>query len=49
MGELGVTQLTELGTGRVLGGLVRRINKEIRGYSIQTMADIEAFAEELKS
>ena len=49
MGELGVTQLTELGTGRVLGGLVRRINKEIRGYSIQTMADIEVFAEELKS
>jgi [acyl-carrier-protein] S-malonyltransferase len=49
MGELGVTQLTELGTGRVLGGLVRRINKEIRGCSIQTMADIEAFAEELKS
>lgn len=49
MGELSVTNLTELGTGKVLGGLVRRINKEIKGNSIQTMADIEAFAEELKS
>ncbi|MDG1437872.1 MAG: ACP S-malonyltransferase [Emcibacteraceae bacterium] len=48
MGELGVTDLTELGTGKVLGGLVRRINKEITGNSIQTMADIEAFAETLK-
>tara|TARA_R110002096_G_scaffold416576_1_gene619165 strand:+ start:30752 stop:31699 length:948 start_codon:yes stop_codon:yes gene_type:complete len=49
MGELGVTDLTELGTGKVLGGLVRRINKEISGKSIQTMADIEAFAAELNS
>lgn len=48
MGELGVTDLSELGTGKVLGGLVRRINKEIKGNSIQTMADIEAFAESLK-
>lgn len=47
MGELGVTDLVELGTGKVLGGLVRRINKEISGKSVQTMADIEALAEEL--
>lgn len=47
MGELGVTDLVELGTGKVLGGLVRRINKEITGKSIQTMADIEALAKEL--
>lgn len=49
MGELGVTDLTELGTGKVLGGLVRRINKEISGKSIQTMADIEALATDLNS
>lgn len=48
MGELGVTDLVELGTGKVLGGLVRRINKEITGKSVQTMADIETLAEELK-
>lgn len=48
MGELGVTDLVELGTGKVLGGLVRRINKEITGKSVQTMADIESLAEELK-
>jgi len=47
MGELGITDLTELGTGKVLGGLVKRINKEISGKSIQTMADIEAFVIEL--
>ncbi len=48
MGELGVTDLVELGTGKVLGGLVRRINREITGKSVQTMADIETLAEELK-
>lgn len=48
MGELGVTELIELGTGKVLSGLVRRINPEITGKSVQTMADIEALAQELK-
>ena len=48
MGEVGVTDLVELGTGKVLGGLVRRINREINGRSIQTMEDIETFAKEIK-
>ena len=48
MGELGVTDLIELGTGKVLGGLVRRINREITGRSLQTMEDIETFAKEIK-
>lgn len=48
MGEIGVTDLVEAGTGKVLSGLVRRINKEITGVSLQTMADIEAFAEQIK-
>jgi [acyl-carrier-protein] S-malonyltransferase len=48
MGELGVAELIELGTGKVLSGLVRRINPEMSGKSIQTMADIEALAEELR-
>lgn len=47
MGELGITDLIELGTGKVLGGLVKRINKNISGKSIQTMADMEAFVDEL--
>ncbi len=48
MGELGVAELIELGTGKVLSGLVRRINPEMSGKSVQTMADIEALAEELR-
>ena len=48
MGELGVDQLVEVGTGKVLSGLVRRINRDIAGQSIQNLQDIEAFAENLK-
>ncbi len=48
MGAIGVTELVEAGTGKVLSGLVRRIDREITGKSLQTMADIDAFAEELK-
>jgi len=48
MGELGVDSLVELGTGKVLSGFVRRINREITGQSIQTMADIESYAEDIK-
>lgn len=48
MGELGVDNLVELGTGKVLSGLVRRINRDITGLSLQSMADIEAFAESIK-
>ena len=48
MGELGVDELVEAGTGKVLSGLVRRINRDIKGSSLQTIADIEAFAISLK-
>ncbi len=43
MGEQGVEQLVELGTGKVLTQMVRRINKEMTGTAIQGPADIEAF------
>lgn len=48
MGELGVEQLVEAGAGKVLSGLVRRINRDIKGLSLQNPADLEAFAESLK-
>ncbi|MEA2757033.1 MAG: [acyl-carrier-protein] S-malonyltransferase [Aliidongia sp.] len=41
--EQGVTEIVELGTGKVLAGLVRRIDKDIAVRSIGTPADIEAF------
>jgi [acyl-carrier-protein] S-malonyltransferase len=42
MKEQGVDTLVEIGAGRVLTGLVRRIDREIRGLSVGTPAEIEA-------
>lgn len=43
MGNLGVTELVEVGAGKVLSGLVRRINKDITACTAGTPDDIEAF------
>jgi [acyl-carrier-protein] S-malonyltransferase len=43
----GVTSLVELGAGKVLGGLAKRIDKELTGSSVGTPADIEAFLKSL--
>lgn len=43
MKEQGVTQLVELGSGKVLSGLAKRIDKELSGVAVGTPADIEAF------
>ena len=42
-GEGGVTDLVELGAGKVLSGLARRINPEATAVSIGTPADIDAY------
>ncbi|OAN45626.1 malonyl CoA-acyl carrier protein transacylase [Paramagnetospirillum marisnigri] len=47
MKEQGVTTLVELGAGKVLGGLAKRIDKELTGSSIGAPADIEAFLKSL--
>jgi len=39
----GVTELVELGAGKVLAGLAKRIDKEIAGVSIGTSADVAGF------
>lgn len=39
----GVDELIELGAGKVLTGLARRINRDLGAVSIQTPDDIEAF------
>ena len=41
--EQGVQQLVECGTGSVLAGLTRRIDKELTAVSIGTPEDVEAF------
>ncbi|MBO6827653.1 MAG: ACP S-malonyltransferase [Sneathiella sp.] len=47
MGEQGIEQLVELGTGKVLTQMVRRINKEMTGTAVQGPAEIEAFLKTL--
>ncbi len=43
----GVDTVIELGSGKVLSGLVKRIDKELIGISVQTPADIEALLKSL--
>ena len=43
MKEQGVTELIELGAGKVLTGLTKRIDKELTGQAIGTPAEIDAF------
>ena len=42
MGDAGVTQLYELGSGKVLSGLAKRINRDLAATAIGTPADIDA-------
>ncbi len=49
MGANGVTEMVELGAGKVLSGLIRRINKEINCESVGTPEQIEALIEKLKT
>ncbi len=43
----GVDTLVELGNGKVLTGLAKRIDKELVGVSVQSPADIESFLKTL--
>ncbi|MGC6511689.1 MAG: ACP S-malonyltransferase [Parvibaculales bacterium] len=45
LGDNGVTHLVEVGSGKVLSGLARRINKELGATALNTGADIDAFLE----
>jgi [acyl-carrier-protein] S-malonyltransferase len=46
-GEGGVTNLVELGAGKVLSGLAKRIAPEVPAVSIGAPADVDAFVKEL--
>jgi [acyl-carrier-protein] S-malonyltransferase len=43
LAQQGVTEIVEIGAGKVLGGLIKRIEPNINILSIQTPHDIEAF------
>ena len=47
MAENGVTDVIELGAGKVLSGIVKRSYKEINALSVGTVAEIEALAQDL--
>jgi [acyl-carrier-protein] S-malonyltransferase len=46
MADNGVDRLIEVGAGKVLGGLTRRINGDLSALSLQEPADIETFVKE---
>ena len=43
MGEQGVSEIVEVGAGKVLTGMAKRINGDLTGISIQGPDDIEEF------
>jgi len=43
----GVEQLVELGAGKVLTGMIRRIDPEMTGLSVQTPADLDGLVKQL--
>jgi [acyl-carrier-protein] S-malonyltransferase len=47
MKELGVDTLVEVGAGKVLTGLTRRIDRELTGMAVGTPAEVEAFLKTL--
>lgn len=47
MAENGVTDVIELGAGKVLSGIVKRSYKEINAVSVSSPAEIEALAKDL--
>ncbi|KZL12490.1 Malonyl CoA-acyl carrier protein transacylase [Pseudovibrio axinellae] len=49
MADNGVTTLVEVGTGKVLTGMVRRIVKSLEGVAVNTAEDIDALVARLES
>ncbi len=47
MKEQGVDTLVELGSGKVLSGLAKRIDREVAGQSVNGPADVETFLKSL--
>lgn len=43
MSSTGIDRFVEVGPGRVLQGLIRRINRELTVYGVETIADISNF------
>ena len=49
MGENGIEEVVEIGAGKVLNGLVRRINRDISCKAVGTVEQVEELIKELQS
>lgn len=49
MAQNGITNMVELGAGKVLSGLVKKCDNNINAISVGTPADIEQFIKEIKN
>ena len=47
--EQGVDTFVEIGPGRTLAGFMKKINKEVRMYNVETFEDVEKVVAELKA
>lgn len=47
LGENGVDTMVEVGAGKVLTGMAKRINRELSNFNVETPDDLEAFAKTL--
>ena len=47
-GTGGIDRLVEVGSGKVLTGMLKRTTKDAKGVALNSAADLEAFAESLK-
>ena len=44
----GVDTFVEIGPGRTLAGFMKKINKEVKMYNIETFEDVSKVAEQIK-
>jgi len=47
LGDNGVDTLVEVGAGKILTGMAKRINRELLNFTVETPEDLEAFAKTL--
>jgi len=47
LGDNGVDTLVEVGAGKILTGMAKRINRELTNFTVETPDDLEAFAKTL--